>query len=206
MNRDAPFIFIIDNYDSFTYNLSQAFQTLGARVEVARNDAFGIPELIACSPDAVVISPGPGTPDHAGRSCEAIEHLAGRVPVLGVCLGHQCIGQVFGGRVVRAPELVHGKTSVIEHDGERLFQNLQQPFEATRYHSLVIDRVTLPAVLSVTARTSDGLVMGVRHKYLPWVEGVQFHPESFLTIPGPQLLHNFLRAVDFSARLPVAVG
>jgi len=190
----GPRIFVVDNYDSFTYNLVQELGELGAVVEVARNDAFSIADVAADPPDGVVISPGPGAPKDAGLSNEVVRVLAGRVPILGVCLGHQCIAEVYGGVIVRAPELVHGKTSPITHDGRGVFAGLPQPFPATRYHSLVLDPATVPAELEVTARTPDGLIMGLRHRLLP-VEGVQFHPESILTVVGMDLLRNFLRAL-----------
>jgi anthranilate synthase component II len=187
----APRLLLVDNYDSFTYNLAQELGELGAVVEVVRNDAFTLGEVEADLPDGVVISPGPGTPSDAGLSNDVIRALAGRRPVLGVCLGHQCIGEVYGGEVVRAPVLVHGKTSAIYHRREGVFADLPVPFEATRYHSLVVDRDSVPAVLKVTAETSDGLVMGLRHRELD-VEGVQFHPESVLTTSGMQLLASFV--------------
>ncbi|MDP8970294.1 MAG: aminodeoxychorismate/anthranilate synthase component II [Actinomycetota bacterium] len=184
-------VLIVDNYDSFTYNLAQGLGELGAQVEVLRNDAFTVAQLRAQLPDGIVISPGPGTPAEAGLSNQVIEAFAGRVPVLGVCLGHQCIGEVYGARVVRAPELMHGKTSLIDHDGAGMLAGLPQPFAATRYHSLVVDAATVPVELQVTARTSGGLIMGLRHRRLA-VEGVQFHPESVLTTTGMQLLGNWL--------------
>jgi anthranilate synthase component II len=184
-------LLIVDNYDSFTYNLVQELSELGADVEVVRNDAFTIDELLADLPDGLVISPGPGSPDDAGLSNAAIEALAGVRPVLGVCLGHQCIGQLYGGDVVRAPVLMHGKTSPIYHRKEGVFADLPVPFDATRYHSLVVDRASVPDVLRITAETSDGLVMGLRHRELD-VEGVQFHPESILTGVGMKLLGTFL--------------
>jgi anthranilate synthase component 2 len=187
----APRIFMIDNYDSFTYNLVQELGELGAAVEVARNDAFEVADIARAAPDGIVISPGPGTPDHAGLSSAVVAELGGDIPILGVCLGHQCIGEVFGGRIVRAPELLHGKTSQVHHDGAGVFAGLPSPFIATRYHSLVVDERTLPAELEVTARTAEGLIMGLRHRALP-VEGVQFHPESILTTAGMDLLRNFL--------------
>ena len=185
-------IFLVDNYDSFTYNLAQELGELGAAVEVARHDAFTLAELEAYAPDGIVISPGPGAPKDAGLSNDVIRTFAGRIPLLGVCLGHQCIGEVYGATIVRAPELVHGKTSAIHHDGAGVFVGLPQPFDATRYHSLVIDAATVPPELEVTARTTNDLIMGVRHRSLP-VEGVQFHPESILTTAGMDLLGNFLR-------------
>ena len=188
----GPRILIVDNYDSFTYNLAQELGELGASVEVVRNDAFTVDELTADLPDGVVISPGPGDPSDAGLSNDVIRAVAGERPVLGVCLGHQCIGEVYGGRIVRAPVLVHGKTSAIYHRREGVFVDLPVPFDATRYHSLVVDRESLPSVLKVTAETSDGLIMGLVHREVD-VEGVQFHPESVLTGSGMQLLGNWLR-------------
>jgi anthranilate synthase component II len=184
-------LLIVDNYDSFTYNLAQELGELGADVEVLRNDAFTLDELEASLPDGVVISPGPGEPADAGISNDVIRAVAGRLPLLGVCLGHQCIGEVYGGRIVRAPQLVHGKTSPIYHRGEGVLADLPVPFEATRYHSLVVDRESVPTVLKVTAETSDGLIMALRHRELD-VEGVQFHPESVLTSSGMQLLGTFV--------------
>ena len=182
---------VIDNYDSFVYNLVQYLGGLGAQPEVYRHDEITIDEIVAAGPDAILISPGPGRPEDAGVSNQVIEQLAGQVPVLGVCLGHQCIGQVFGGQVVRAPSILHGKTSFVHHSGLGVLAGLPSPFEATRYHSLVVDRATVPDVLEVTAETEDGVVMALRHRELP-VEGVQFHPESVLTPAGKQLLTNFL--------------
>ncbi len=191
----AARVFLVDNYDSFTYNLAQELGELGAQVEVARNDAFTLHDLDVLAPDAILISPGPGTPDDAGLSNDVIRAHAGRTPILGVCLGHQCIGALYGGDVVRAPELVHGKTSEVHHDGAGVFAGLPRPFEATRYHSLVVDDATFPVEhLEVTARTANGLVMGLRHRTLA-VEGVQFHPESILTRAGMDLLGNFLRSL-----------
>ena len=187
----APRVLVVDNYDSFVYNLVQYLGELGAEPLVHRHDALGLDELVALEPDAVLISPGPGRPEDAGLSNAVIERFAGVRPVLGVCLGHQCIGQVFGGTVVRAPEIMHGKTSIIRHTGTGVFTGLPQPLEATRYHSLVVDRESMPDVLEITAETDDGVVMGVRHRDLP-VEGVQFHPESILTSAGHDLLRNFL--------------
>ena len=191
-------VFIVDNYDSFTYNLAQELGELGAEVEVARHDAFTLDELAEDAPDGIVISPGPGTPSDAGLSSDVIRRFAGVVPLLGVCLGHQCIAEVYGGTIVRAPELVHGKTSLIHHDGRGVFQGLPQPFDATRYHSLVVAEESVPDALEVTARTANGLIMGVRHRDLP-VEGVQFHPESILTTAGMDLLRNYLEALAVSA-------
>jgi anthranilate synthase component II len=187
----APRVLVIDNYDSFVYNLVQYLGELGAEPLVHRHDELSVAELVALEPDAVLISPGPGTPDDAGVSNEVITAFAGVVPVLGVCLGHQCIGQVYGGRVVRAPQVMHGKTSLIRHDGAGVFAGLPAPLEATRYHSLIVERSSLPDCLEVTAETDDGIVMGLRHRQLP-VEGVQFHPESILTAGGHDLLRNFL--------------
>ncbi|MEI6034413.1 MAG: aminodeoxychorismate/anthranilate synthase component II [Verrucomicrobiae bacterium] len=185
-------ILVIDNYDSFTYNLVQYFGELGEEVLVRRNDAISAPEIEALAPARICISPGPCTPNEAGISCEAIRHFGGRVPVLGVCLGHQCIGQVYGGEVVRAGRLMHGKTSPILHAGENIFAGLPNPFEATRYHSLLVRRETLPGCLKITAETAEGEIMGLAHRDLP-VFGVQFHPESILTTEGKNLLRNFLR-------------
>jgi len=182
---------LIDNYDSFTYNLVQYFGQLGVSPVVYRNDKIDIDALEALQPERLVISPGPCTPLQAGISCAAISAFAGRIPVLGVCLGHQSIGQVFGGKIVHAPGLMHGKTSAIQHDARGLFAGLSNPFDATRYHSLVIAPESLPACLEVSARTADGVIMGVRHKEYT-VEGVQFHPESILTNEGLRLLQNFL--------------
>lgn len=186
-------IFLLDNYDSFTFNLAQYLGELGHQVEVHRNDAISIPEIEALHPAALVISPGPCTPDQAGLSLPLVRHFAGRLPILGVCLGHQTIGQAFGGRIVRAPVLMHGKTSPIEHDGRTIFAGLPQPFAATRYHSLVIEPESMPDCLEISARSPDGVIMAVRHRRLP-IEGVQFHPESILTPVGKPLLANFLAA------------
>lgn len=185
-------ILMIDNYDSFTYNLVQYLGELGQELRVFRNDRITLEEIAALAPERIVISPGPGTPDDAGISCAVIQHFAGKVPILGVCLGHQAIGQVFGGRVVRAGRLMHGKTSLIYHDGRGVFQDLPNPFEAVRYHSLLVERETLPECLEISAETDLGEIMGLRHKEFP-VEGVQFHPESILTRPGKALLRNFLK-------------
>ena len=184
-------IVVIDNYDSFTYNLVQYLQELGAEVEVYRNDRITLDGVAARGPQAIVISPGPKTPDAAGITLDVVRAFSGRVPILGVCLGHQAIGQAFGGRVVRAPSLMHGKTSLIHHDGKTLFAGLPDPFEATRYHSLVVDPDSVPEVLEISARTEEGVVMGLRHRRHP-TEGVQFHPESVLTLHGKALLKNFL--------------
>jgi len=184
-------ILVIDNYDSFTYNLVQYFGELGAEILVKRNDEITLEEIEALAPEKICISPGPCTPTEAGISCAVIEQFAGRQPILGVCLGHQSIGQVYGGDVVRADRLMHGKTSPILHTGENIFAGLPSPFEATRYHSLIIKRDTLPKCLRITAETAEGEIMGLAHKELP-VYGVQFHPESILTTEGKKLLKNFL--------------
>ena len=185
-------IFLLDNYDSFTFNLYQALRELGAEVLVRRNDRVTVDEVEAMAPrlDGIVISPGPCTPVEAGISVPLIQRMAGQTPILGVCLGHQAIGAAFGGRVIRAPRLMHGKTSLIAHAGEGVLRGLPNPFQATRYHSLIVERATLPRDLEVTAE-ADGLIMGLRHRFLP-VEGVQFHPESILTPCGNDLLANFL--------------
>jgi anthranilate synthase/aminodeoxychorismate synthase-like glutamine amidotransferase len=189
----APRVLVVDNYDSFVYNLVQYLGELGAEPLVHRHDELSLAEIQALEPDAVLISPGPGRPEDAGLSNEVIRHFAGRRPVLGVCLGHQCLGQVYGGEVVRAAEVMHGKTSLIHHDGVGVFAGLPAPFEATRYHSLVVDRGSVPAELEITAWTDDGTVMGLRHRsHAVPVEGVQFHPESILTASGHDLLRNFL--------------
>jgi anthranilate synthase component II len=187
----AARVLVIDNYDSFVYNLVQYLGELGAEPLVHRHDELTLDEIEALDPDAVLISPGPGRPEDAGLSNDVIRHFAGRRPVLGVCLGHQCIGEVYGADVVRAPEIMHGKTSLIRHTGVGVFAGLPSPLEATRYHSLVVDRDSVPAELEVTAWTDDGTVMGLRHREHP-VEGVQFHPESVLTAAGHDLLRNFL--------------
>jgi anthranilate synthase/aminodeoxychorismate synthase-like glutamine amidotransferase len=184
-------VLVIDNYDSFVYNLVQYLGELGADPVVHRHDALGLDEVIALEPDAVLISPGPGRPEDAGLSNDVIGHFAGRRPVLGVCLGLQCIGQVFGGEVVRAPQVMHGKTSLVRHTGTGVFAGLPNPLEATRYHSLVVDRASLPPELEITAETDDGVIMGLRHRTHA-VEGVQFHPESILTVGGHDLLRTFL--------------
>ena len=188
----TPRLLLIDNYDSFTYNLVQAFLVLGAEVSVYRNDALNPQEASALSPSHLCISPGPGTPYDAGVSMDMIRAFAGRIPVLGVCLGHQAIVEVFGGKVVRAERLMHGKTSLVSHDERTLFAGLPQPCEVGRYHSLIAAPSTMPAELEVSARTAEGEIMAVRHRTLR-VEGVQFHPESILTPHGPQLLSNFLK-------------
>jgi anthranilate synthase/aminodeoxychorismate synthase-like glutamine amidotransferase len=200
-------IVVIDNYDSFTYNLVQYLGELADEVAVFRNDRTTVADLLARAPAAVVISPGPCTPSEAGISTPLITALAGRVPVLGVCLGHQCIGAAFGGRVIRGRAPVHGKVSEIHHDGKTIYEGLPNPLVGTRYHSLIIDRETIPDVLEVSAELSDGTIMGVRHKDV-LVEGVQFHPESVLTAAGKDLLRNFLRlaGVSLTQREGVAVG
>jgi len=184
-------VLVIDNYDSFTYNLVQYLGELGAQPVVFRNDAITVDEIIKLQPDRIVISPGPCTPKEAGISVEAIQRLAGKIPILGVCLGHQSIGEAFGGEVVRAERLMHGKTSMIRHDGRSIFESLPNPFEATRYHSLIVRRDTLPSCLEISAETAEGEIMGLRHRSLA-VEGVQFHRESILTRPGKDILRNFL--------------
>ena len=189
-------LLLLDNYDSFTYNLVQYFGELGVEPEVFRNDRIGPEEAAARNPRAVVLSPGPCSPDEAGESLAFVERFAGKVPLFGVCLGHQCIGQSFGGRVVRADRLMHGKTSPIHHDGEGVFDGLPNPFEATRYHSLIVERASLPACLRITAETAEGEIMGLRHESLP-VHGVQFHPESLATSGGKTILANFLRLAGY---------
>ena len=184
-------ILLIDNYDSFTYNLAQSLGQLGSTLEVQRNDQITLDEIAALKPERIVISPGPGVPQEAGISVELIRRFAGKIPVLGVCLGHQAIGYAFGGRVIRAPVIMHGKTSQIMHDGKTVFRKIPQRFIATRYHSLVVERKGLPRELEVSAHTLDGTIMGLRHRKLR-VEGVQFHPESVLTDVGMQILRNFL--------------
>ena len=185
-------ILVVDNYDSFTYNLVQYLGELGADLRVVRNDEITVEDVEELAPDRLVISPGPCTPREAGQSCNLIRAFTGRLPILGVCLGHQCMGEVFGGDVIRAPYLMHGKTSAITHDGKGLFAGIPSPFTATRYHSLIIDAATLPDCLEVSARSNDGLIMGVRHREHP-THGVQFHPESILTGEGKSLLKNFLQ-------------
>lgn len=184
-------ILLIDNYDSFTYNLAQHLGQLGQKLEVRRNDQITLDQIGELKPERIVISPGPGVPEDAGITVELIRRFAGKMPILGVCLGHQAIGHAFGGRVVRAPTIMHGKTSPILHDGKTIFRKVPQRFTATRYHSLVVDRKGLPQELQVSARTPDGTIMGLRHRKLR-VEGVQFHPESVLTEAGVQILRNFL--------------
>ena len=186
-------LLVIDNYDSFTYNLVQYLGELGETVEVRRNDRVTVQQIEAeLRPERIVISPGPGTPDTAGITLEVIERFAGKVPLLGVCLGHQAIGQAFGGRVIRAPELMHGKSSAVIHDGKTIFAGLTDQFQAGRYHSLIVEKESLPSSLEISAYTADDIIMGLRHRELK-VEGVQFHPESILTSEGKQLLANFLK-------------
>jgi anthranilate synthase/aminodeoxychorismate synthase-like glutamine amidotransferase len=184
-------ILLLDNYDSFTYNLAQYLGELGCTLEVHRNDRISVDEIARRKPERIVISPGPCTPQQAGISVELIRKLAGKFPILGVCLGHQAVGAAFGAKIVRAPKLFHGKTSEIEHDGKRIFRSLPNPFTATRYHSLIVERKSLPRALEVSAETKGGVIMGLRHRKYS-VEGVQFHPESVLTECGKQLLKNFL--------------
>jgi anthranilate synthase component 2 len=184
-------IFVLDNYDSFTFNLVQYMGELGATLDVRRNDELTVEEVAALHPDRIVLSPGPCTPQEAGISIDLIRAMAGKVPILGVCLGHQAIGAAFGGKVVRAPKLMHGKTSQVEHDGKTIFAGIASPMTCTRYHSLIVQEKGLPADLEVTARTADGTIMGLRHRRFP-VEGVQFHPESVLTADGKRLIQNFL--------------
>jgi anthranilate synthase component 2 len=192
-------LLVVDNYDSFTYNLVQYLAELGAELAVHRNDAIGLDDVAALAPDGIVISPGPCTPREAGISVPLIQRFAGTIPILGVCLGHQAIGAAFGGAIVRAPRIMHGKTSPIHHDGRGVFAGLPDPFDATRYHSLVIDPATLPAALERSAWTDEDEIMGVRHRSL-FVEGVQFHPESILTLEGKRLLGNFLSRVGPGGR------
>jgi anthranilate synthase/aminodeoxychorismate synthase-like glutamine amidotransferase len=192
-------ILVIDNYDSFTYNLVQEMGEMGAELEVVRNDQATLDDIRAMNPSHIVISPGPGTPDDSGVSQDVLRYMGETTPILGVCLGHQCIGQVYGGVVKRAPRLMHGKTSMVYHKGDAMFKGVPSPFEATRYHSLIVEEATLPDCLMITAFTDQGEIMGVRHKQFP-VYGVQFHPESILTKYGPRILQNFLEV-----RVPVRV-
>ena len=185
-------LLVIDNYDSFTYNLVQYLGELGEQIEVCRNDDVTVDEIESRRPERIVISPGPGTPEDAGISMEVIKRFGGRIPILGVCLGHQSIGQVFGGRVLRAPKLFHGKSSRIQHDGKTIFAGIDQNFSAGRYHSLIVEDSGLPDCLEVSARTADGIIMGLRHRSIK-IEGVQFHPESIMTTEGKKLLANFLK-------------
>ncbi|CAM3969868.1 aminodeoxychorismate/anthranilate synthase component II [Mesobacillus zeae] len=191
---------MIDNYDSFTYNLVQYLGEMGEELKVARNDQISIAEIDALNPGFLMISPGPCTPNEAGISMEVISHFSGRVPVFGVCLGHQAIAQVFGGEVIQAGRLMHGKTSMVYHDGKTIFEGIANPFPAARYHSLIVKRETLPDELEISAWTEEGEIMALRHKELA-VEGVQFHPESILTVPGKQLLRNFIRLYSLQAQL-----
>jgi anthranilate synthase/aminodeoxychorismate synthase-like glutamine amidotransferase len=184
-------VFVLDNYDSFTYNLVQYMGEMGAEMTIRRNDELTVDEVEALAPERIVLSPGPCTPQEAGISVELIRRFAGQVPILGVCLGHQAIGAAFGGDVVRAPKLMHGKTSEVEHDGKTVFTGLASPMTCTRYHSLIVSEENLPAELEISARTPDGTIMGLRHREYP-IEGVQFHPESVLTGDGKQLIRNFL--------------
>jgi para-aminobenzoate synthetase component 2 len=185
-------ILMVDNYDSFTYNLVQYMGELGAEIRVERNDQISLQEIEVLKPQKIVISPGPCTPDKAGISVDVIKHFAGKIPILGVCLGHQSVGQAFGGEIIKAGKLMHGKTSMIRHDGKTLFKDLPNPFEATRYHSLVLNRKSLPDCFEISAESDDNEIMGIRHKELA-IEGVQFHPESILTACGKELLDNFIK-------------
>jgi anthranilate synthase/aminodeoxychorismate synthase-like glutamine amidotransferase len=194
-------ILMIDNYDSFTYNLVQYLREMTGEVQVVRNDMLTVADLERLAPTALVISPGPGRPEEAGISCDAIRHFSGRIPILGVCLGHQSIGLVFGGRIVHAKRLMHGKTSDITSDGRNLFESLARPFKAMRYHSLAIERASLPDVLEITAEAEDGEIMGLRHRTHP-TEGIQFHPESIMTPVGKRILRNFLKLADRHNRPP----
>jgi anthranilate synthase/aminodeoxychorismate synthase-like glutamine amidotransferase len=187
----APMILLLDNYDSFTYNLAQYLGEMGQKLEVRRNDRITLDEIEKMRPERIVVSPGPCTPQEAGISIPLIQRFAGKIPILGVCLGHQAIGAAFGGRVIRARKLMHGKTSRIKHDGKTIFRGLPQKFQATRYHSLIVERKSLPRTLEISAETEDGTIMGLRHRKLR-IEGVQFHPESVLTESGYRLLENFL--------------
>jgi anthranilate synthase/aminodeoxychorismate synthase-like glutamine amidotransferase len=190
-------ILVIDNYDSFTYNLVQVMGEMGAELDVARNDQITLNDIYKMKPSHIVISPGPGDPDDSGVSLDVLRYLGETTPILGVCLGHQCIGQVYGGVVKRAPRLMHGKISLVKHNGEGIFEGVPNPFEATRYHSLIVEEVTLPVCLKITARTETGEIMGLQHRELQ-VYGVQFHPESILTTYGPRILKNFM-----DIRIPV---
>ena len=192
-------ICVLDNYDSFVYNLVQYLGVLGQTLRVFRNDAVSIEAIEAMDPSALVISPGPCTPHEAGISLELIRTFAGRIPMLGVCLGHQCIGEAFGGRVIRAPQVMHGKVSQIRHDDRSIFRDIPNPFDATRYHSLIVERDTLPECLEISAQTEDGVIMGLRHRSF-MIEGVQFHPESVLTGSGMQILKNFLQVAGLEVK------
>ncbi len=196
-------VLVVDNYDSFTYNLVQELGEIGAAPVVRRNDEVDVAAVRVLAPDGIIISPGPGHPEDAGVSVDVVRELAGTVPILGVCLGHQCIGEVFGGSVVRAPVLMHGKTSDVHHDGRGVLRGLPDPFTATRYHSLVVDPPSVPDVLQVTAWTADGVIMGLRHRTMA-VEGVQFHPESILTPSGPALLANFVAMAEAGSGVAAA--
>ncbi|MDA8279618.1 MAG: aminodeoxychorismate/anthranilate synthase component II [Actinomycetota bacterium] len=196
-------VLVVDNYDSFTYNLVQELGEIGAAPVVRRNDEVDVAAVRVLAPDGIIISPGPGRPEDAGVSVDVVRELAGTVPILGVCLGHQCIGEVFGGSVVRAPVLMHGKTSDVHHDGRGVLRGLPDPFTATRYHSLVVDPPSVPDVLQVTAWTADGVIMGLRHRTMA-VEGVQFHPESILTPSGPALLANFVAMAEAGSGVAAA--
>lgn len=187
-------VLVIDNYDSFTYNLVQYVMGLGAETTVFLNDQVTVPQILELAPQGLLLSPGPGTPDDAGVTLQVIRELAGRIPIFGVCLGHQSIGQSFGGNVIRAPKLMHGKTSMVEHDGKTIFRGMANPFQATRYHSLVVEESSMPACLEISARTTDGEIMALRHRSLP-VEGVQFHPESFLTLDGMRIVSNWIASL-----------
>jgi para-aminobenzoate synthetase component II len=187
-------VVVIDNYDSFTYNLVQYIQSLGVGAQVYLNDAVTVGQIRSQAPDGLLLSPGPGTPNDSGITLDAIAQLGGIIPILGVCLGHQAIGQSFGGNVIRAPRLMHGKTSLVEHDNRTIFAGMPNPFEATRYHSLIVEVSTMPACLEISARTADGEIMGLRHRSLP-IEGVQFHPESFLTEQGMRLISNWVNVL-----------
>jgi len=187
-------VVVVDNYDSFTYNLVQYIESLGGECDVRLNDRVTVEQIREARPDGVLLSPGPGNPDEAGVTLSVIEQLSGTLPIFGVCLGHQAIGQAFGGKVIRAPELMHGKTSGIEHDGRTIYQGLPSPFEATRYHSLIVEEASFPEALEVTARTKKGEIMGLRHREFA-VEGVQFHPESILTDHGLRLIENWLTSL-----------
>jgi anthranilate synthase/aminodeoxychorismate synthase-like glutamine amidotransferase len=198
----TPRVLVIDNYDSFTFNLVQYLGELGTEVEVYKNDGIDAAGIRKCAPHGVLISPGPCTPDEAGVSLDAVREVGGRIPVLGVCLGHQAIGQAFGGRVVRAERLMHGKTSAILHHGEGLFDGVPSPFDATRYHSLLVERSSLPSCLEITAWTAEHEIMGLRHRTAD-VEGVQFHPESVLTLQGKRLIENWVKRIR---RRPIAEG
>ncbi|MBN2104715.1 aminodeoxychorismate/anthranilate synthase component II [bacterium] len=192
-------IFVLDNYDSFVYNLVQYLGVLGQELMVCRNDVISVESVGSMNPSAILVSPGPCTPKEAGISMDLIRKYAGRIPIMGVCLGHQSIGEVFGGQIIRAPRVMHGKVSSIRHDGKSIFQGIENPFDATRYHSLIIDRDSLPDCLEVTAQDDNGVIMGVRHRSF-LVEGVQFHPESVLTKVGMQILRNFLKIAGIKAQ------